>query len=164
CTSPGLHADNLKPPPSSQLHLQQLLVHVVLHQVGTKSALTPSQVISSDPEGRFAGIQPGRGCRLVNVLLQLRLPEVDVLQPVAEVPRPVRLAAQRDRLRLHLRFFGLMPHLLRLVAIICRLEKQRVVVLGPLLRGVLGAPIPRSRKAGGRVKFIYDFTLLRLRS
>uniref|UniRef100_A0A8I3WR45 Uncharacterized protein n=1 Tax=Callithrix jacchus TaxID=9483 RepID=A0A8I3WR45_CALJA len=144
-------------------HLQQLRLHVVAHEVRVLAALAALQVVSGDGEGHLRGVQCAlqplllgqqqvglRGQRL-HLALQLRLPAVRVLQPLAHPARGVLLRALRQSLGLRRQLLALVPLPLGLVAVGKGLVVARVAVLEPLLQQPQepeGSPEPRRRTLG----------------
>uniref|UniRef100_A0A2K6UFE2 Uncharacterized protein n=1 Tax=Saimiri boliviensis boliviensis TaxID=39432 RepID=A0A2K6UFE2_SAIBB len=144
-------------------HLQQLHLHVVAHEVGVLAALAALQVVSGDGEGHLRGVQCAlqplllgqqqvglRGQRL-HLALQLRLPAVRVLQPLAHPARGLLLRALRQRLGLRRQLLALVPLPLGLVAVGEGLVVARVAVLEPFLQQVLGGAEAGGGQARGRV-------------
>uniref|UniRef100_A0A8C7K314 Uncharacterized protein n=1 Tax=Oncorhynchus kisutch TaxID=8019 RepID=A0A8C7K314_ONCKI len=68
------------------------------------------------------------GHQLLDVPLQLRLPEVDMLQSLSQVPRPLSLGAQSPGLGFLIQCFGLMANPLGVVSVSSGLVKGREVI------------------------------------
>uniref|UniRef100_A0A8C4MS04 Uncharacterized protein n=1 Tax=Equus asinus asinus TaxID=83772 RepID=A0A8C4MS04_EQUAS len=144
-------------------HLQQLHLHVVAHEVGVLAPLATLQVVSGDAEGQGRGVQGvlqplllrqqqvGLGHQVVHLALQLRLPAVRVLQPLAHLLGGVLLRALGQRLRLGRQLPALVALPLRLVTVGEGLVVAGVAVLEPLVHQVLGRAEAGGGQARGRV-------------
>uniref|UniRef100_A0A3Q2IJ28 Uncharacterized protein n=1 Tax=Equus caballus TaxID=9796 RepID=A0A3Q2IJ28_HORSE len=144
-------------------HLQQLHLHVVAHEVGVLAALATLQVVSGNAEGHGRGVQGalqplllrqqqvGLGHQVVHLALQLRLPAVRVLQPLAHLLGGVLLRALGQRLRLGRQLPALVALPLRLVTVGEGLVVAGVAVLEPLVHQVLGRAEAGGGQARGRV-------------
>uniref|UniRef100_A0A8C9ABC2 Uncharacterized protein n=1 Tax=Prolemur simus TaxID=1328070 RepID=A0A8C9ABC2_PROSS len=142
---------------------EQLHLHAVAHEVGVLAALAALQVVGDDAEGQGRGVQgalqpqlvgqqqAGLGRQVVTLALQLRLPAVDVLKPLAHLARGVLLRALRQRLRLPHQLPALVPLPLRLVAVGEGLVVAGVAVLEPLVLHVFGRAEAGGGQARGRV-------------
>uniref|UniRef100_A0A8K9WQ76 Uncharacterized protein n=1 Tax=Oncorhynchus mykiss TaxID=8022 RepID=A0A8K9WQ76_ONCMY len=96
------------------------------------------RVIRGDGERDLGGVQRLQqpplllqevclGHQLLDVPLQLRLPEVDMLQSLSQVPRPLSLGAQSPGLGLRIQCFGLMANPLCVVSVCNHLVKGREI-------------------------------------
>uniref|UniRef100_A0A8B9QA90 Uncharacterized protein n=1 Tax=Apteryx owenii TaxID=8824 RepID=A0A8B9QA90_APTOW len=120
------------------------------------------QVIGGDGAGHLGGVerpfqphllgrqQPGLGDELLDLLLELGLPEVNVLEALAQGGRGLLLGALGRGGGALGQAVGLEPAALGLVAVDGGLVGLAVAVLVPLLRQVLGgAEAGRGQAAGG---------------
>uniref|UniRef100_A0A8D2NXW4 Uncharacterized protein n=1 Tax=Zosterops lateralis melanops TaxID=1220523 RepID=A0A8D2NXW4_ZOSLA len=90
------NCQNLDNSTSAPAHLEQLPLHLIDHQVRGLPAVAALQVIDHHRVGHLGGVQRplqpqllgrqqvGLGVQLHDLLLQLRSPELDVLQPLAQ--------------------------------------------------------------------------------
>uniref|UniRef100_A0A8C7NXG5 Uncharacterized protein n=1 Tax=Oncorhynchus mykiss TaxID=8022 RepID=A0A8C7NXG5_ONCMY len=106
------------------------------------------RVIRGDGERDLGGVQRLQkpplllqevclGHQLLDVPLQLRLPEVDMLQSLSQVPRPLSLGAQSPGLGLRIQCFGLMANPLCVVSVCNHLVKGREMLEVPFLRAAI---------------------------
>uniref|UniRef100_A0A8C5RLX8 Uncharacterized protein n=1 Tax=Laticauda laticaudata TaxID=8630 RepID=A0A8C5RLX8_LATLA len=143
-------------------YLEQLYLHLVPHQVWMLPALPALQVVHGNAVGDLHGIdgslQPqflsrqlvSLSHQVLNLPLELRLPEVDVLKPLAHLSRGVLLGALGQFCRVIGQVLGLMAAALRVVAVGKGLVVSDVVVLLPFFGQELGgAEAGRGQTAGG---------------
>uniref|UniRef100_A0A803TK65 Uncharacterized protein n=1 Tax=Anolis carolinensis TaxID=28377 RepID=A0A803TK65_ANOCA len=140
----------------------QLGLHLVAHQVRVLPPLAALQVVHGQAVEHLGGVQgplqpPLLAClqirlghQVLDLPLQLRLPEVDVLEALAHFGRGVLLGPLGQLARVGRQALGLLPHPLRVVPVGKGLVVARVVVLVPFLQQVLGrAEARRGQTRGG---------------
>uniref|UniRef100_A0A6I8N1D8 Uncharacterized protein n=1 Tax=Ornithorhynchus anatinus TaxID=9258 RepID=A0A6I8N1D8_ORNAN len=148
-------------PPQGGRHLQQLNFRAVPDQVGGPPPLPALQVVHGDGEGQLQGVQSLLQAQLLgqeqvrlarellDLPLQLRLPEVQVLEPLAQLLGGVGLGALGPRFGLGGQLPGLPAGALQAVAVGEGLVVPGVVVLVPLVGEVAGAAEAGRGQAGG---------------
>uniref|UniRef100_A0A8C3GRA7 Uncharacterized protein n=1 Tax=Cairina moschata TaxID=8855 RepID=A0A8C3GRA7_CAIMO len=143
-------------------HLQQLPLHLITDQVRGLPALPTLQVIGGDAVGHLGGVerpfqpqllgcqQPGLRIQVLDLLLELALPEVNVLQPLAQGGCGVLLGTLSSGSGALAQLLGLIPVALGLLAAGEGPVVLAVVALVPLGGQVLGAAeAGRGQAAGG---------------
>uniref|UniRef100_A0A663F8U8 Uncharacterized protein n=1 Tax=Aquila chrysaetos chrysaetos TaxID=223781 RepID=A0A663F8U8_AQUCH len=141
---------------------EQLSLDLITDQVRGLPPLPTLQVIGSNGIGHLGGIerpfqpqllrsqQAGLSIQLLNLLLELGLPEVYVPQALAQTGRAVLLGTLGSGSSPFSQLLGLCPAALALLATGRGLVVQIVVALVPLGRQVLGSmETSRGQAAGG---------------
>uniref|UniRef100_A0A8V0ZFU8 Uncharacterized protein n=1 Tax=Gallus gallus TaxID=9031 RepID=A0A8V0ZFU8_CHICK len=143
--------------PQRSAHLQQLPLHLITDQVWGLPPLPTLQVVGCNCIGHLSGIecpfqpqllscqQVGLCIELFNCLLKLCLPEVDVLQPLAQGSCGILLGTLGGSFSSLGQLFSFIPVALRLLTAGKGLVVQVVVALVPLRGQILG-----SAELGGR--------------
>uniref|UniRef100_A0A8C9F219 Uncharacterized protein n=1 Tax=Pavo cristatus TaxID=9049 RepID=A0A8C9F219_PAVCR len=137
--------------PQRCAHLQQLPLHLITDQVWGLPPLPTLQVIGGNGIGHLGGIecpfqpqllscqQVGLCIELLNRLLKLCLPEVDVLQPLAQGGCGILLGTLSGSCSALGQLFGFIPVAFGLLTAGEGLVVQVVVALVPLGGQVLGS-------------------------
>uniref|UniRef100_A0A452J6S2 Uncharacterized protein n=1 Tax=Gopherus agassizii TaxID=38772 RepID=A0A452J6S2_9SAUR len=144
------------------IHLQQLRLHLVPNQVRRLPPLAALQVVGGDGVGHLGGVQRplqphflgrqqvGLGRQVLDLPLELGLPEVRVLEALAQLGGGVLLGALGQGGGVGGQALGLVAAALGAVAVGEGLVVLGVVVLVPLLGQVLGgAEAGRGQAARG---------------
>uniref|UniRef100_A0A7M4F9K1 Uncharacterized protein n=1 Tax=Crocodylus porosus TaxID=8502 RepID=A0A7M4F9K1_CROPO len=153
----------------------QLHLHLVPHQIRGLPPLPTLQVVGGDGVGHLGGVerplqphllrgqQLGLGRQVLDLLLQLRLPEVQVLQALAHQGGGLLLRALGQRGRGGGQAPGLAAAALRAVAVGEGVVVLRIVALVPLLGQVLGRAEAGRGQPAGRVRARVQSHLVQLR-